>query len=380
MSRYRRARIAGLLQAAKRGDRRAQSFLGNIYLIGNGVPIDTGKAFRWYRQAARRGDAQAQYMLGLLETRRGPEEIVPGRAAHWLRKAAKQGHVGAAAFLGILCFEHPSVALCETEPCRWLHVGAEHGDIEACYFLGRLYEHGHGVQACERLAFSWYRQAAEARHEDAAYRFAFAYSEAGVEDYDLGQMRAWLGVAADGEHDDARYFLGLMCLHGEGGPRDTRRATDLFFAAAYSGHIEAFAGLAHIYSGGEVDAGEPVDALEWLRLDAPRGDPLVHALQGLPYLWGICVDADPVRAFTWFVRASTTTDPVLRVRLGDAFLIGSYSAHERNHAYALALLADSLVGGESTSSRLAALARTVTPVEAAQAHALLWPLFPGATH
>ena len=307
-------------------------------------------------------------------------EVDSGRAAHWLRKAAKQGHVDAAVFLGILCFEQPGAALCPTEPFRWLHLGAEQGDLEACYFLGRLYADVRATWSCARLAAKWYRRAAEHGHDDAAYRLSFAYEEGGVEGCDPSQVRLWLEVAADGGHDEACYSLGLMCLDGEGGPRDSQRATDLFLDAAHRAHVEAFAGLAHIYSGAEVDPTEPVDALEWLRFAAPLDVPLVQALQGLPYLWGIYTDVNPDRAFKWFARAATTADPAVRTRLGNAFLTSSYAIVATELAYALALLANSLIGGADSSHRLDSLSRTVTAPEATRAHCLLGPPFSGARH
>jgi TPR repeat protein len=51
---------------ADKGDARAQSSLGSMYISGRGVTQDYAKAARWYRKAADQGDVEAQNNLGVL--------------------------------------------------------------------------------------------------------------------------------------------------------------------------------------------------------------------------------------------------------------------------------------------------------------------------
>lgn len=51
---------------ARQGNADAQSRLGDMYSIGDGVPQDTVEAVRWYRMAAEQGDAMAQIKLGFM--------------------------------------------------------------------------------------------------------------------------------------------------------------------------------------------------------------------------------------------------------------------------------------------------------------------------
>ena len=51
---------------ADQGDAHAQNNLGNMYLFGQGVPMDYAEAMKWYRLAADQGNAAAQTALGLL--------------------------------------------------------------------------------------------------------------------------------------------------------------------------------------------------------------------------------------------------------------------------------------------------------------------------
>ena len=52
------------VEAAERGDARAQFNLGFMYYKGRGIDTDEVKAFGWTRKAAVQGFAPAQYLLG----------------------------------------------------------------------------------------------------------------------------------------------------------------------------------------------------------------------------------------------------------------------------------------------------------------------------
>ena len=51
---------------AKQGLASAQSSLGWMYYVGQGVPKNDKTAVKWYRLAAEQGDAPAQYSLGVM--------------------------------------------------------------------------------------------------------------------------------------------------------------------------------------------------------------------------------------------------------------------------------------------------------------------------
>lgn len=49
---------------AQLGDVRAEFFLGELYLSGNGVPQDYAQALKWSHEAAEQGSTDAQFTLG----------------------------------------------------------------------------------------------------------------------------------------------------------------------------------------------------------------------------------------------------------------------------------------------------------------------------
>ena len=57
--------VAKLQELAEQGDATAQTILGDMYYLGNGVTADEEEAMRWYRMGADQGLARAQNNLGL---------------------------------------------------------------------------------------------------------------------------------------------------------------------------------------------------------------------------------------------------------------------------------------------------------------------------
>jgi len=76
---------------ADRGNARAQFFLGEMYLNGNGMKRDYAQALKWARAAAEQGSAEAQYTLGgMYELAQGvPQDYV--QAHVWYSLSASSG-------------------------------------------------------------------------------------------------------------------------------------------------------------------------------------------------------------------------------------------------------------------------------------------------
>ncbi len=83
---------AGVFQAmAEQGNPRAQFFLGEMYLNGNGVARDYAQALKWARASAEQKNADAQYTLGgMYESGKGvPQDYVQARM--WYGLSASSG-------------------------------------------------------------------------------------------------------------------------------------------------------------------------------------------------------------------------------------------------------------------------------------------------
>ena len=83
------------MRAARRGDARAETWIGIMHAEGKGVARDPAAAIRWFTRAAQKGYAEAEFRLGVIyEFGHGvPED--KSRARHWYRLAADHAHVEA---------------------------------------------------------------------------------------------------------------------------------------------------------------------------------------------------------------------------------------------------------------------------------------------
>ncbi|HET9492086.1 MAG TPA: caspase family protein [Methylomirabilota bacterium] len=76
------------LAPAQQGDADAQTYVGEIFEKGLGVPPDYGAAAEWYRRAAAQGHSRAAINLGNLYERGLGVPKDPSQALQWYRRAA----------------------------------------------------------------------------------------------------------------------------------------------------------------------------------------------------------------------------------------------------------------------------------------------------
>jgi TPR repeat protein len=108
------AALRELRPLAKKGDAAAQLNLGNMYLLGQGVPQDYGEAVNWFRRAAEQPDGKAQHLAQIN--------------------------------LGNLYFNGLGVRQDYLEAAKWYRMAADQGDAEAQGNLGLMYAAGKGVR------------------------------------------------------------------------------------------------------------------------------------------------------------------------------------------------------------------------------------------
>jgi TPR repeat protein len=80
---------------AEAGDSEAQSHLGSLYYVGNGVEQNFISAFLWYKKAADQGNVDAQYSIGNMYLLGEGIEQNNEEAGKWYTLASEQGHVAA---------------------------------------------------------------------------------------------------------------------------------------------------------------------------------------------------------------------------------------------------------------------------------------------
>jgi TPR repeat protein len=137
--RYREA--ARLLEPlADSGHAPSQVELGLLHYHGRGVVEDERKAFLLFSRAAVQGNLDAMYQLGNLYILGSgvPNDETDGdrKAAQWLFEAAVRGHASAQHSLGILFLTGKGVQQSNTEGLKWIGRAADQGNPDARRFLG----------------------------------------------------------------------------------------------------------------------------------------------------------------------------------------------------------------------------------------------------
>ncbi len=188
------------------GDALAQSYLGRMYLNGQGVPKNDSQAVDWFRKAAKQGDPGAMSYLGKMYYTGDIVEVEQdySQAADFFRKAAAQG------------------------------------DAPAQFMLGFMYEKGKGVPKNDNQAFGLYRKAAKQGDALAQYYLGLMYyNEKGGVPRDYSQAAGLYRKAAEQGLPDAQFYLGVMYEHGEGVKKNLVLAHMLYNLAAVNGEKTA---------------------------------------------------------------------------------------------------------------------------------------------
>ncbi len=151
---YQRAR-AILLRAARKGARRAQFLLAEIFARGLGTAADFKRALRWYRSAANKNDPNAQYQLARLYIT--SQEGNDAQAIALLKAAAANGHQDALNDLGWMFAQARAAGLKggRRAALDWFARAARHGHRAAATNIAALYSQGLGVGRSAQSAYMW---------------------------------------------------------------------------------------------------------------------------------------------------------------------------------------------------------------------------------
>ena len=112
---------------AEQGNAEVQIKLGDMYLEGEGVPLNYVEAAKWFRKAAEQGHAEAQLNLGWMYDGGHGVPLNYVEAAKWIRKAAEQGIARAQHNLGVMYHVGEGVPQDYEEAYAWLFLAKAKG-------------------------------------------------------------------------------------------------------------------------------------------------------------------------------------------------------------------------------------------------------------
>ncbi len=225
-------KIEQLRSTAEQGDAEAQSDLGLMYYMGEGVLQDYKEALKWFRLAADQGDTVAQNSLGVMHDN-GKGVLQDHREAlKWYRLAADQGNATAQFNLGLMYDGGGGVLQDYQEALKWYRLAADQGYASAQANLGLMYDKGRGVPQDYKEAAKWFRLAADQGNANAQANLGLMYDKGEGVPQDYKEAVKWYRLAAEQGEAAAQFNLGLMYHNGNGVPRDRIQAYKWFNLAA----------------------------------------------------------------------------------------------------------------------------------------------------
>lgn len=136
---------------------KAAAYLGRMYLRGEGVDQNFGKALRWFKLGVSNGEAFSQYEMGLMYLHGYGVKKDAMIAADYFKAAAKQDWPAAQVQLGKLFLDQGDLSTA----LNYFEFGARHGHIEAIYHLAEINNNGVGRARSCGLATAYYKVVAE---------------------------------------------------------------------------------------------------------------------------------------------------------------------------------------------------------------------------
>lgn len=230
------------------------------------APVDSGMKALCYRAIALE-ETNAQYWIG----------------KHYLTKAIASEHSpnddGS---------DRPSVSLIDISEARrkadfWFELAANKSHPDALFEHGRLLVGGIRGDDYVAMGVNNIFRAAKAGNADAnAFVGHVFYRGLYEQPQDFVEARIHFELAAKEDHPSALTMLGVMYLHGEGGPANPQMAFDCTKKSAEAGYPTAQLNLFVQYWNGEVVEKDTCEAISWLNKAADQNHPeALFTLAGL---------------------------------------------------------------------------------------------------
>ena len=288
---------------ADRDDTYAMNLIG-LHYWQNDEERDMLQTYQWFLKSAELGHSQAQTALGhLYHLGEGiPQD--DAEALKWFLKAAEQNNQLAQTFLGEMYYDGSGVPQNYTEAFKWFLKAVNQDDAIAEDYLGDMYYFGHGMKQDYAAAFKWYSKAAEQGDAAAQCSLGHLYYFGHGVGQDYGAAYHWLSKAAEQNNNVAMETIGIMYNNGKGVPKDQAEAAKWFRKAAEKGNASAKRRLGMAYKDGE-GVPEDVDlAVKWLREASEEGDSFAQYQLGNMYLLADGIPRDPDEAKKWLQLAA----------------------------------------------------------------------------
>ncbi|OHT10846.1 hypothetical protein TRFO_19738 [Tritrichomonas foetus] len=235
-----------IINLANSNDANALNKLGDMYLDGDGVPIEPKKALECFKKAAELGHSEAQSNYGVciqegigqeedkatgaIFLKRSAEqgnihgianygvalskgdgvEVNIEKAEYYLKKAADLGNSYAQVEYGLLLQEQKSKPEKVVEGIKYIKMAADQGDPDGLCTFGVCLAFGDGIEKNEELAMDYIKIAVNQNFSRAHFEYAKGYLDGrGVPQNDTIALRHF-EIAYEQGYEDAKYYIDLL--------------------------------------------------------------------------------------------------------------------------------------------------------------------------
>ncbi len=331
-------------EAASAGSADAENRLGEMYLYAEGVKEDDHQAFLDFQKAAAEGSGVAEYHLANRYFSGTGTAQDYGKALTYFEKAVKDdpGDAAEAEYdIGEIYLNGDGVKVDYGKAMSEYKIAAAAGSTDAENRLGEMYLDAEGVKEDDHQAFRYFQQAARGGSGAAEFHLANRYFNGSGVAQDYKQALAYFIKSVKDDPDDAgsaEYDIGEIYRDGDGVPPDAAKAITWFQKAAKDDEA----------ADDPSDAADADDALGMLDLDGgPNLPPNIPAAR-LAFAQELKDD----------LAAGTATDPEL-VSVSWAYLLNNQPAPALTAANkALALAPNDLIAETNKADALMMLGET----------------------
>lgn len=267
-----------LVNAAEKGDKLAQYWLGKCYSKGRGVSIDNQKAFEWYYKSAIQGLDSAQVELS---------------KCYWNGEGVKQNF---------------------GEAVKWINQAIEKDNADAYNYLGKYYNYGDGVELDSIKALELYKKSAEkgSYHGMVSLGYAYLYGR-GIE-ADTIKAKQWFEKAEQKKKYSTISYLSEYYQGKYGGERDSLKCINLLLERLNSAKDTmtlqgANVLLARFYELGEGQHQNTEEAIKYYNMAAALGSPEGMYWTGMFNIWGGDLPKNDSVAFYWLNKCANIELP-----------------------------------------------------------------------
>lgn len=246
--------LSSVRAKAETGDAEAETQLGFMYLVGQGVEKDKVESFKWYSKAAQQGYPKALYAVGAAYYNGDGIGIDDEKSYIYFRLASHAG------------YKQADEAVDRAEHQLNPDILTDAKMILAENALG-----GRGMVADPAFGVSVYKELADAGDPKAEVRLAKIYILGVHLPKDRNQAEQLCSKAAKQEYSPAMVCMGFVEESSELGTPAYGDALRWYKNAAKLGNSVAMFSLASMYAKGEGTKPDNVQACAWMIRAARRG-------------------------------------------------------------------------------------------------------------